>query len=114
MNERFGSMSGGPADLETVPVLSIIIPVYNEIQTIGRILAEVAKALPEVPKQIVIVDDRSSDGTPLRENTPFMKASVRTPRCRGCSSSICKRPAQLERRKRNDAEEYDRADKNHY
>jgi glycosyltransferase involved in cell wall biosynthesis len=59
-----------PADWEPVPVLSIVIPVYNEIRTIGRILIEVAKALPEVPKQIVIVDDRSSDGTSdwLRKN----------------------------------------------
>jgi len=64
------AMREGPADCETVPVLSIIIPVYNEIQTIGRILTEVAKARPEVPKQIVIVDDRSSDGTSdwLRKN----------------------------------------------
>jgi glycosyltransferase involved in cell wall biosynthesis len=59
-----------PADWQPPPVLSIIIPVYNELQTIGRVLIEVAKALPEVPKQIVIVDDRSSDGTSewLRRN----------------------------------------------
>jgi glycosyltransferase involved in cell wall biosynthesis len=59
-----------PADWQPAPVLSIIIPVYNELQTIGRVLIEVAKALPEVPKQIVIVDDRSSDGTSewLRRN----------------------------------------------
>jgi glycosyltransferase involved in cell wall biosynthesis len=44
-------------------VLSIVIPVYNEIHTIGQILLEVAKALPEVHKQIVVVDDCSSDGT---------------------------------------------------
>jgi glycosyltransferase involved in cell wall biosynthesis len=58
------------ADWESAPVLSIVIPVYNELPTIGRILIEVAKALPEVPKQIVIVDDRSSDGTSdwLRKN----------------------------------------------
>jgi glycosyltransferase involved in cell wall biosynthesis len=58
------------ADWEPAPVLSIVIPVYNELPTIGRILIEVAKALPEVPKQIVIVDDRSSDGTSdwLRKN----------------------------------------------
>ena len=63
-------MPGDLADWEPVPVLSIVIPVYNELQTIGRILIEVAKALPEVPKQIVIVDDGSSDGTAdwLRKN----------------------------------------------
>jgi glycosyltransferase involved in cell wall biosynthesis len=50
--------------------LSVVIPVYNEAATIGRILLEVAKALPEVPKQIIIVDDCSSDGTSqwLRRN----------------------------------------------
>jgi glycosyltransferase involved in cell wall biosynthesis len=64
------AVSEDPADWEPGPVLSVIIPVYNELQTIGRILTEVAKALPEVPKQIVIVDDRSSDGTAdwLRQN----------------------------------------------
>jgi glycosyltransferase involved in cell wall biosynthesis len=64
------AMPGGAADWETAPVLSVVIPVYNELETIGRILIEVAKALPEVPKQIVIVDDRSSDGTSdwLRQN----------------------------------------------
>ena len=63
-------MPGGPAGSDAVPILSVIIPVYNELQTIGRILIEVAKSLPEVPKQIVIVDDRSSDGTSdwLRKN----------------------------------------------
>jgi glycosyltransferase involved in cell wall biosynthesis len=62
--------SADPADWEPVPVLSIVIPVFNELPTIGRILIEVANALPEVPKQIVIVDDRSSDGTSdwLRKN----------------------------------------------
>ncbi|MEM7784347.1 MAG: glycosyltransferase family 2 protein, partial [Planctomycetota bacterium] len=41
--------------------LSIIIPVYNEVETIGRVVSRVA-ALP-VPKEIVIVDDCSTDGT---------------------------------------------------
>jgi hypothetical protein len=69
---------------ELAPVLSIVIPVYNEICTIGRILVEVANALPEVPKQIVIVDDRSSDGTSdwLRKNLGGIKGS-----CRGLSLS---------------------------
>jgi glycosyltransferase involved in cell wall biosynthesis len=49
--------------LETASVLSVIIPVYNEAQTIGRILQQVVRAVPETPKQIVIVDDCSTDGT---------------------------------------------------
>src|SRR6516164_9100999 len=43
--------------------LSVVIPVYNEAATIGTILREVANALPEVSKQIIIVDDCSRDGT---------------------------------------------------
>ena len=63
-------MTGTPAAWVPVPVLSIVVPVYNEIATIGRMLVEVAKAIPEVPKQLVIVDDKSSDGTSdwLRKN----------------------------------------------
>jgi glycosyltransferase involved in cell wall biosynthesis len=55
---------------EAGPVLSVIIPAYNEARTIGHILQQVARAIPEVPKQIVIVDDCSSDGTSewLRRN----------------------------------------------
>jgi len=43
--------------------LSVVIPVYNEAATIGTILREVANVLPEVSKQIIIVDDCSGDGT---------------------------------------------------
>jgi cellulose synthase/poly-beta-1,6-N-acetylglucosamine synthase-like glycosyltransferase len=48
----------------------VVIPVYNEADTIGPILREVTKALPDVSKQIVIVDDCSNDGTAewLRRN----------------------------------------------
>jgi glycosyltransferase involved in cell wall biosynthesis len=41
--------------------LSIVIPVYNEAATIQRVIAGVV-ALP-IPKEIVIVDDASTDGT---------------------------------------------------
>lgn len=43
--------------------LSVIIPAYNERHTIGPCLVKVAAALPAVEKEIVIVDDCSSDGT---------------------------------------------------
>ena len=52
--------------------LSIVIPVYNELPTLGRILCAVSEALPAVEKDIVIVDDGSTDGTAhwLRANFP--------------------------------------------
>ena len=36
--------------------LSVVIPVYNEINTIDAVLKMVAEALPGVLKEIVIVD----------------------------------------------------------
>jgi glycosyltransferase involved in cell wall biosynthesis len=52
--------------------LSVIIPVYNERHTLGVVLATVCSVLPSVDKQIVIVDDFSTDGTRewLKENFP--------------------------------------------
>ena len=43
--------------------LSIIIPVYNEIHTLDTVLAKVISTLPDVTKEIVMVDDGSTDGT---------------------------------------------------
>jgi len=43
--------------------LSVIIPIYNEIQTIEKILKKITGVLPEVSKEIVMVDDGSKDGT---------------------------------------------------
>ena len=43
--------------------LSIIIPVYNEIRTVGAVLQSVSRVLSQVEKEIVVVDDGSTDGT---------------------------------------------------
>lgn len=43
--------------------LSILMPIYNEIGTIAEIVRRVADALPGVEKELVMVDDGSSDGT---------------------------------------------------
>jgi glycosyltransferase involved in cell wall biosynthesis len=53
-------------------VLSIVIPVYNERHTLGAILALVARTLPGVGKEIIVVDDCSNDGTRewLKANFP--------------------------------------------
>jgi glycosyltransferase involved in cell wall biosynthesis len=53
-------------------VLSVVVPVYDELHTIASILARVGAVLPHIAKQIVIVDDCSNDGTRewLKQNFP--------------------------------------------
>ena len=53
-------------------LLSVIIPVYNECRTLGVILTMVARALPNVSKEIIVVEDCSKDGTRewLKANFP--------------------------------------------
>ena len=45
------------------PILSVVIPVYNEAATIARVIERVRKAPIELPMELVVVDDASSDGT---------------------------------------------------
>ena len=43
--------------------LSVVIPVYNEAGTIGAVIERVLKAPLDLPREIVVVDDASTDGT---------------------------------------------------
>ena len=43
--------------------LTIIIPVYNEINSLPVILKKVFDDTPKIKKKIIIVDDFSNDGT---------------------------------------------------
>src|SRR6185437_4884456 len=43
--------------------LSVLIPVYNERATVLQVVALVCAALPDVEKEVVLVDECSSDGT---------------------------------------------------
>ena len=47
--------------LPWTPLLSVIIPVYNEVETIYELLRRVVRT--PFPKEIFVVDDNSTDGT---------------------------------------------------
>src|SRR5215475_7728936 len=50
--------------MQNPPLLTILIPVYNEVKTIRQILSRVeAVDLGSIRKEIILVDDGSSDGT---------------------------------------------------
>jgi len=55
-----GDILGNPSS-EPAMQLSVIIPVYNEVQTVERII-EAVRAV-DLDKQIILVDDGSTDGT---------------------------------------------------
>lgn len=43
--------------------LIVLIPALNEAATVGRIVREAHAALPEIPREVVVVDDGSTDAT---------------------------------------------------
>lgn len=43
--------------------LSVVMPVYNEVRTIAAVIERVLKAPVDLPKEIIVVDDASTDGT---------------------------------------------------
>lgn len=57
-------MTARNTPLRERPILSIIMPVFNEKQTFKTTIETVlAKELPDVDKQIIIIESKSTDGT---------------------------------------------------
>src|SRR6201994_378248 len=54
---------GEPRELSLV---SVVAPVYNEDATIDEFYARVCAALDALPFELVLVDDGSTDGTPMK------------------------------------------------
>jgi glycosyltransferase involved in cell wall biosynthesis len=60
--EEHGSSTSTELNLPTGFKLSIVVPVYNEERTVRELLNRVL-ALP-IPKEVLVVDDHSTDSTP--------------------------------------------------
>lgn len=62
-------------------LLSVIIPVYNEKTTISEVIEKVAGVALPIEKEIIVVDDGSTDGTVeiLRSNSVKIASTYLTP-----------------------------------
>ena len=71
--------------------VSVIMPVFNEVETIGEIIQRVRKAPLDGPIELVVVDDGSTDGTRevlARETVGDDLRVVLQPRNRGKGAAI--------------------------
>jgi dolichol-phosphate mannosyltransferase len=48
---------------EHVPLLSVVVPTFNEVENIPLLVARLAAALPGIRWEVIFVDDNSPDGT---------------------------------------------------
>ena len=63
------------ASLPSGPLLSVLMPVYNEARTLRTIVARVLASPVQLPMELICVDDGSRDGSPeildaLESKTP--------------------------------------------
>lgn len=61
MDQRPDSNTTSSHETRGTPLLSVVIPVFNEVRTIDRLLAAVRSV--ELDTEIIVVDDCSTDGT---------------------------------------------------
>ena len=49
--------------MSNTPQLSVVVPVYNEAENLGKLVAEIAVALDRTSYEMIFVNDASTDGT---------------------------------------------------
>ena len=77
-------------DTAVAPLLSVVLPTYNEAGHVVQELDRIHRSLNEagIPHEVVVVDDASSDGTPeLVEQWPGGARLIRLERNRGAGSA---------------------------
>jgi dolichol-phosphate mannosyltransferase len=72
----------------TSPDLSVIVPVYNEAESVAQLLSELVAALQSYSHEIVFVDDGSKDGTADRIGGTASVRVLRFERNAGQSAAI--------------------------
>ena len=69
----------GPPERRGLTLLSVVVPVYNEIETLHELRRRIGEALDGIPYELVFTDNASTDGTrealqALAESDPLVRA----------------------------------------
>ena len=63
MNQAVKPGAESPQQATGLPVLSVVVPTYNERDNVTVLYRRLVATLPEIPWEVVFVDDNSPDGT---------------------------------------------------
>ena len=50
-------------DLHAAPLISVVVPAFNEAENVENLASEIAKALSDMPYEMIFIDDASTDDT---------------------------------------------------
>lgn len=51
------------ADQDSTPLISVVVPAFNEAENVENLATEIAQALSETPFEMIFIDDASTDDT---------------------------------------------------
>jgi len=54
-------MTNAPTD--SIPLISVVVPAYNEAENVENLAIEIDSALSDIPYEMIFIDDASSDDT---------------------------------------------------
>jgi cellulose synthase/poly-beta-1,6-N-acetylglucosamine synthase-like glycosyltransferase len=70
MNEKNLSTVNSQMQGKQFPIVDVLIPAYNEEQSIGKVIAEI----PDFVRHIVVVNNRSTDNTRAAAEMPGLSS----------------------------------------
>jgi len=52
-----------PSDTSVAPLISVVVPAYNEAENVENLASEIDQALSDLPYEMIFIDDASTDDT---------------------------------------------------
>ena len=84
---------GGAGEPRPAPVLSVVVPTYNERDSLPQLVSRLAEASQALALELIIIDDASPDGTgtlaeEMAKSAPLMMTVIHRPGKAGLASAV--------------------------